>query len=1413
VSWLSETMDALLGREPPPAPSTFDWARYWCPREGVIDLSDEGFLFEPGTSLFQSPQDTVAFSEIGDKSCLVLLGEPGIGKSTASFREYETATSHIPPKNKQYIDLRSYSDNQLKDKLFQAPFFLEWLNSDGVFHLYLDSLDECLDRVEHVAHLLRDEISGLPHERLVLRIACRTADWPADLEASLESWYGKANLGVYELAPLTRRNVTDAARASHVDDLAFLAQVSSMELGPLASKPLTLNMLLNLFRNEGKLPDSQHELYERGCLLLCQEPDQQRRRRSSRRKASVDRLATARRIAATTILANKRAVWTGLDDGSVPAEDVFPSEISGGTESLRGRIIDVDEPAISNALSSGLFTSRGPNELGWAHLSYGEFLAAHRLSDQSISLHTITTLLSHPLDPRAVIPQLREVSGWLAGMRDDVRAWVLGVEPRVLLRSDAASIGMHDREALLEALLKEVAREPASVLGFGTRPLLRKLAHPGLAEQLRLVLDDQSRSLDERMLASDVAEVCVVTDLHDTLIRIALDDSEPNELRVDATRTIATTAAIEARLNLKPLVAGGITDPTDDLTGWALRGLWPQGLDATDVFSMLVPYGEQTRFGAYWYFLTEHLVTALPEEDLDIALKWAGSEALNAPTIDSLQQTISQIFSRAWNYVASVEPIADAFAHAALKRIERHYELCEDRRGSDLEQLVGDNPDRRRALAVHIIKLLADGGGDIATAASRVAHASPRLIRPEDLPWLEKQLSDAPAKEQDVILELIYRAFDPGVEGCLGVAVRCSQNHLRAEKLFHSWLGPIELGSKEAQELKESFEQREKWRRERESPKQERPVQEIADILLRRFDDGDWNAWWILIRALKAQTSNEPAGRIAETELATTPGWKAIDESTQARVIESARRYLENGDCRRDEWFGQGVFHWPAEAGYLALRLLLDFDPASIEALSEKTWQAWAPIIVASHSENSTEGQQKQQVLIQGAYRFANAEVITTLIDLIQLEDKEHGSVFVLVRMPQLRGKELEDRLIDLVAEMKIGPAGISSVLSFLAASDSQRVLAIGRGLIDKRAESRDAAVAAAQALFTKQPAQTFDWLMDIFEANPEFAKPVMNGVASVIHWDREQTTQALREEQLGRLFRWLEKNVPPPPKRSGVQARGTADWLTDLSSGVLGDLRARGTSEAVGVLQSLCDDYSQHEGLPWILQEAREVMRRSTWVPASPGEITLILTDSRLRLVQSDVHLVTVLLESLEKLQQSLQGETPQAQFLWNVIGKMRRPKTENDVSDYIKAHLERDLVERGVITGREVEIRRPQGDAPGERTDIHVSAVRPPDRSRPVADTALTIIEVKGSWHGELMTAMRTQLVDRYLKDNSCQTGVYLVAWFNSTQWDENDRRKSAAMRHEFAELKHELDKQATAVSVPPLLIRALVLDAHLR
>ena len=60
----------------------YDWKRFWCLRTGRFDLSDGGYLSDPESQLdtIQNP-DTVPFTSMAMTPCLVLLSEPGIGKS------------------------------------------------------------------------------------------------------------------------------------------------------------------------------------------------------------------------------------------------------------------------------------------------------------------------------------------------------------------------------------------------------------------------------------------------------------------------------------------------------------------------------------------------------------------------------------------------------------------------------------------------------------------------------------------------------------------------------------------------------------------------------------------------------------------------------------------------------------------------------------------------------------------------------------------------------------------------------------------------------------------------------------------------------------------------------------------------------------------------------------------------------------------------------------------------------------------------------------------------------------------------------------------------------------------------------------------------------------------------------------
>jgi predicted NACHT family NTPase len=183
-----------------------------------------------------------------------LLGEPGIGKSVAMAAERSNIEAKVKEEGGQllWLDLRSHgSEDRLIGALFRSKEFVSWLSGRHELHIYLDSLDECLLRIEQLGSLLVDELTRYPVDRLRFRVACRTADWPNVLETGLRKLWPDGTFKAYELSPLRRVDVKVAATANGLDAEAFLQEIDRKEVVPLAIKPVTLRFLLNTYKNTG----------------------------------------------------------------------------------------------------------------------------------------------------------------------------------------------------------------------------------------------------------------------------------------------------------------------------------------------------------------------------------------------------------------------------------------------------------------------------------------------------------------------------------------------------------------------------------------------------------------------------------------------------------------------------------------------------------------------------------------------------------------------------------------------------------------------------------------------------------------------------------------------------------------------------------------------------------------------------------------------------------------------------------------------------------------------------------------------------------------------------------------------------------------------------------------------------------
>ena len=163
---------------------------------------------------------------------------------------------------------------------------------------------------------------------------------------------------ILDLAPLTRADVAAWSESEGLDSSEFLSLLESIHAGPLAAIPVTLQLLIRLFRAGHSLQSDPFSLYERGLLTLCDEHDPAREgvnRQLGRptRTTSQERLAIAERVGAYLQLSGAAAVWMG-GSGDTTDTDISYGELSGGDEDHLGAPFGVTGDFLRETLSVSL---------------------------------------------------------------------------------------------------------------------------------------------------------------------------------------------------------------------------------------------------------------------------------------------------------------------------------------------------------------------------------------------------------------------------------------------------------------------------------------------------------------------------------------------------------------------------------------------------------------------------------------------------------------------------------------------------------------------------------------------------------------------------------------------------------------------------------------------------------------------------------------------------------------------------------------------------------------------------------------------------------------------------------------------------------------------------------------------------
>lgn len=1398
----------------------YDWKRFWCPRDGILDLSDGGYLADPDAEEREPVRsDSIPFEYIEDVPCLGLLGEPGIGK-TMWFdlrRNRAQATAQAGQNTSLWLDLGSYLNlDELLRAIFQSKEFLDWQNGLGRLQIFLDGLDELHIDVTVTTKRLVAALQKYPLSRLCIRFLCRTANWPLGFEQRFQELWGREAVQVFELAPLRRCDVEEVARTEIADPGSFLKELESRRLVPFANKPQTLAFLVKLYISSGKFPENQVELYERGCRALCQEPNPDRINSQQTGKLDPQELlAVASRIAALTIFGDRLGVRIG---GEILAGQSEPwlslDEICVGSELVRARDLHIRENVVKETIATALFSGRQSSLMGWAHQAYAEFLAAYYFWDHKFPLPQVLNLIVHPRSHHGKIkPQLREVAGWLAAMNPEVYDYIIHYDPEILVDCAAEIRDQAERERLVAQVFMQCEEERSGSQRFLSGRGYGKLCHEGLADQLLPLIKDKARNPSDRIRAIAMAHHCKVTDLLDALVELALDSTDELAVRDHAVAVVAFSDNTAIKARLKGLALGEVEeDPLDALKGGALSAVWPDHITAQELFETLTVPKRENLIGQYSGFVYSDVMRHLHVDHLPIALAWVSDQHRTNSVPRSFRELSDKILVLAWEHL-DWPTVLESYAEAAVARLNMKSDEPYLDPKKAFKIFFSNDGDKRRQVTEAIVQLTTQAHVDADLITARLRDA----LLCEDFSWLVELLKDINQEDiQTVLVKLVLYIFD---------------RHDTEQDL------ELESAARQCQPLRAELDRRrqkyfdrrpeqctkETGAAEQEAAIPDRPsgespliLSDQVEALLVQCEAGNYGKFFDLAQLLIRSTRNAIGPDLTNCRF-----WQLAEPEIRARILTAARHFVLHEDPAAYETaYGETAAPGTAFVCYRILRLLFPSDLELIPAgLPLGVWEKWAPTTISFPSTPVDHEFGLQTLLAQHACYFAPGKFMEHVISVIDRENERLDDAPVVSKLSECGTAFIQDRLLDKLKDPQLKGKSFGRLLHFLVSRYNQKAIELAESHCKsdsrRKPKLRDKRFVAAKLLLSFNATHSWPVLWRAITKDKGFGREIILQGFPQYYVQYKIFAQGLLPNQLADLFVWLHTKCPPLQTKSTDHDHpdeGEVTKLDEIKSYILSDLRDRGTPESLDALSRISSELPSERWIKKTLLEAEDRAIEMDREPLLPEQLLALVNHSRKRMVQSESQLLDVVQESLEEFQKELNGTLSSIRDLWDqdpYDKHLFRPVDELDFSNRVARHLQNDLVNRGVVVNREVAIRR------GEFTDIHVDAVvrgKSEDEKRLIT----VIVEVKGCWHKNLYADMKDQLVDRYMKDNQCQHGLYLVGWFYCEKWHPGDDRSTrhAKEKREMTatQAQKKFDGQAVALSTGATTVRAFVLNASL-
>ncbi|MFF0163620.1 hypothetical protein ACFYRY_39740 [Streptomyces sp. NPDC005263] len=1272
--------------------------------------------------------------------------------------------------------------------VFQMPTgATEW-------HVLLDGLDEGLDNLLELEQLLIEQVEGLEDEArrtLRLRISCRTARWPPGLQTELCRLWAADQVVMVGLAPLSRDDVTLAARAVHLEDpAAFSRLVQQRGLVALAIHPMTLRQMLTSYTSRGTLPAATAEAYSEACLHLCKETRRPKRAEIRRTQASAENLfAVATRVAAALQFGPYVALADGApSDGGTTVDDLELSRLAPGDEPGHlGSPVPCTMNELSQLTESSLLRPLGDYRWEFAHMSYQEFLAAEFLRRRDIQAAVERELLwIGDGTSRHILPAHQEVAAWRSDTSTTVFEDLLRDDPLVLLLADLARRTDRDRARVVDALLTLLKSDDTVRIDSAS---LHRLDHPQLAEQLRPYL---KATTEVNLLYGVVriARACRRPELSAELLILAEDRDAHAEVRVAALTGISAPQAEEVQ-RIRALSK----DESPEVVAAAIRQLWPTHITLAEFLSSVRDPDPHLIGRAY--MLRREIPELINVPELDEAITWARDTLCESE--DSRSRALAVSLLGRGITLAGQEPLSDAVLSKvteALLGLAGQHELLftQDLHTplQDLAKALGRQTQTRRSLAELLITR-ASAEQFLALHVGRVVGGL--LPSADALYWMEHWDLLSAADEQ---VSRLAVAFPPPEERTVlerAQAARASHPTLRAATAF--WDNPLAESpwEREHRELREAERRRNTY--------SESALRMALDAVLTTEPDQLRSAWAQVVSELHHTADGSPAN------------WEGswLAAVTEAPCRPSAGTHL-------DGLLSQAALHvlsWvsPLTAENLVPYGAIDFriapeltalalvDDLSSVPPQPARWAGWTVALATIYPSPGVHDTHRRLLRICGQRAEAALfGLVTAVLDCVH-DDVARTIARTCAELPL---DSARPALHSWARHPDRRPEQWQAVLSELAVHrDAEASLQLAAVLADNPADHAPHSpehvrwMLAAVALLHLTTLPIVWPLIRRRLDDPVILDAFLHGLTRMPapsgSWPN--AVALLPERDVADFYRLLVDQigidtVVNQPLQSGFV--GDDDRLRDMARTLPNVLVHKGTLEAATVLRALSEEYP---GIWQLRVDARAATRTAAAryaQPIEPEQLIRLADTAQLRWIADERHLLDIVLESLDRFAKALHRPNGLIVALWNraragVNHTEWWPCWEEDFSDIVASFLLQDIGGHRVVINREVQVRRP--GFPGLRTDIQIEA---PALEGAGNDPIKVVIECKGCWNDSLDTALANQLVAGYLQAPRT-AGVFLTAYFHCDRWGVAKQRKCPAVGHSLAEVRQYQEKEAEA------------------